>query len=481
MAASARLEPVSTKLIEELYADAAFASFRCEREARTARVFGDDEHMTLFAPFALFLAATLEPAPPPNCAIGSYALTGGEFVDIAPAAGTDLRWRKPDGTTGALSRDADGRWVSTLGWTGRADGVDVTFDCAGGAIRFGGQRGERIDFDVTETRFDVDGASLAGRLVMPRGKGPVPVVVLVHGAERVSAREAYALQRMFPAVGIGAFVYDKRGVGGSSGQYTHDYATLATDAVAAAREARRLGGARVARLGYQAGSQGGWVAPLASRIEPVDFLIVGFGLAVSPAAAERELIAADLVRAGFVRDANSKANEIAHALEVIIDSNFQTGYDELAAIKTRYGNEPWFRHIRGSAAAIMLGMTEEAMRREGPALAPNISLYYDPMPVLRHLDTPQLWILGGDDVVAPAQETSRRLGGLARAGRPITAAIFAEADHGMYLYETGPDGARVSTRAPEGYFAMMRDFILTGRTDGKYGARIIDGTADQAP
>lgn len=435
--------------------------------------------MSLFAPFALFLAATLQSAPESNCAIGSYALAGGEIVDIAPAAGADLRWRKPNGTTGALSPAPDGRWLSTLGWTGRADGIDVTFDCPGGEISFGGKRGERIDFEVTETRFEVDGASLAGRLVMPKGKSHVPVVVLVHGAERTSAREAYALQRMFPAVGIGAFVYDKRGVGGSSGQYTHDYATLATDAVAAAREARRLGGARVARLGYQAGSQGGWVAPLASHIEPVDFLIVGFGLAVSPAAAERELITADLTRAGIGADAVSKANEISHALEVIIDSNFQTGYDELAAVKARYGSEPWFRQVRGSAAAIMLGMTEEAMRRDGPALVPNISLYYDPMPVLQHLGTPQLWILGDDDVVAPPQETSRRLGRLARAGRPITTAIFAGADHGMYLYETGPDGSRLSTREPEGYFAMMRDFILTGRTGRKFGARIIDGPTDQ--
>lgn len=49
----------------------------------------------------------------------------------------------------------------------------------------------------------------------------------------------------------------------------------------------------------------------------------------------------------------------------------------------------------------------------------------------------------------------------------------------MYLYETGPDGSRLSTREPEGYFAMMRDFILTGRTGRKFGARIIDGPTDQ--
>ena len=98
--------------------------------------------------------------------------------------------------------------------------------CRRDAINFDNVPGERINFEVAETRFDVEGAELAGRLVMPGGTWPVPVVVLVHGAESTSARDVYALQRMFPAAGIGAFVYDKRGTGDFSGVYTHDYLTL---------------------------------------------------------------------------------------------------------------------------------------------------------------------------------------------------------------------------------------------------------------
>ena len=412
----------------------------------------------------LALALLLQAAAPPpasqpeDCAVGSYSLDAGGFVDIAPSNG-QLRWRRPDGTTGALA-ETRGQWTSTLGWTKRPDGIAVSFDCARGTLMFDGRRGKRIRFDVIETRFQVDGASLAGRLVMPHGKGEVPVVVLVHGAERASARDSYELQRMFPAAGIGAFVYDKRGTGGSDGQYTHDYATLATDAIAALREARRLAGGRASRIGYQAGSQGGWVAPLAARIEPVDFVIVSFGLAVSPAAGERELVKDELARAGFGPDAAAKAMEINAAVEAVIDSNFQGGYDRLAEVRARFGGEPWFKHVRGSFIGILLGMSEQQLRRDGPAIAPNISLYYDPMPVLGNLGTPQLWALGADDVVAPPGETARRLVALKGSGRPITTAIFAGADHGMYLYEVAADGERVSTRAPEGYFPMMRDFIF---------------------
>jgi len=378
-----------------------------------------------------------------------------------------------DGTTGALTQDADGVWTSTMGWSGRADGTQVYFDCSRDAIRFDDVPGARIDFDVTETRFEVEGAELTGRLVMPQGTEPVPVVVLIHGAESTSARDAYALQRMFPAAGIGAFVYDKRGTGGSSGEYTHDYLTLAIDAIAAVHEARSLGGDRVLRIGYQAGSQGGWVAPLAAKIEPIDFIIVGFGLAVSPLRAERELIALDMTRNGYGPDIVDKAMEVADAVDAIVVSNFQSGYDELAAVRLRYETEAWLGEVHGSITAMLLETPPETMKANGPKLVPSIPFYYDPMPVLRHLDVPQLWILGGDDIVAPARETSRRLAALAKSGRPITTAIFSGADHGIYEYEIGADGTRVSTRAPAGYFQMMRDFILKGRIAGDYGAEIL--------
>lgn len=48
-------------------------------------------------------------------------------------------------------------------------------------------------------------------------------------------------------------------------------------------------------------------------------------------------------------------------------------------------------------------------------------------------------------------------------GRPITLALFPHADHGIYAYETATDGTRLSTRDPDGHFAMMRDFIRCAR------------------
>ena len=414
--------------------------------------------------FALLCAASLQAAAaatPDAACVGTYRLHDGRDVDLALSGQTGYRWRTADGRSGKLEPAPDGGWASTLGWTGRPDGHRVELDgCADGRLSFDGSAGERIAFDTIDTRFDVQGATLAGRLVLPPGDGPVPVVVLVHGAERNSARDDYALQRLFPAAGIGAFVYDKRGTGASGGHYTHDYLVLATDAIAAAREARRLAGARAASIGYQAGSQGGWVAPLAARIEPVDFVVVSFGLAVSPLEEDRAAVVLDMERHGFGPDALAGAMEVVDATAEILRSGFRDGHDALARVRDRHGDAPWFRHVRGNATFFLLEKTEAELREVGPGLFPGIPLDYDPMPVLRNLRVPQLWLLGGQDIDAPHEETERRLRQLAGEGMPIDVVVYPDAEHGMYEFELAPDGTRLSTQQPPGYFAAMRDFIL---------------------
>src|SRR5262249_6882616 len=145
-----------------------------------------------------------------------------------------LRWRMTDGTSGLLTLASDGQWDSSSGWTERADGKRARLDaCTAGTLVFDHQEGRRVPLDTREVVFRSGEVELAGRLVLPPGAGPVPIVVLVHGSEDSSGRDFYAEQRLFPALGIGAFVYDKRGTGASRGSYTHDYPVLAGDSAAA--------------------------------------------------------------------------------------------------------------------------------------------------------------------------------------------------------------------------------------------------------
>jgi uncharacterized protein len=427
-----------------------------------------------------FLAILLVPAlvradPVGDCHIGVYRLADKSLVDLAPSDGDTLRWRRFDGATGALHPGKNGRWTSTYGWTGRADGKAIELgDCGSSAISFDGQPGRRLALDTTETRFQGRGVELAGRLVLPKGHARAPIVVLLHGSEMDSARDFYFLQRLLPAEGVGVFVYDKRGTGGSGGQYSQDFDLLADDSVAAMREARRLAGKRAGRVGYQGGSQGGWVAPLAANRAPVDFVVISFGLAVSVLDEDQQEVALEMKLAGHGPEDTAKALQVASAAEAVMESGFTDGFARFDALRAQYRGEPWYKDLHGNLTRFLLPYDETELRKRGAALAAwRTPLRYDPMPTLRADTTPQLWILGQDDLDAPSAETSRRIQSLGQAGRPFTLALFPHAEHGLTEFETAPSGERLSTRYAPGYFAMMRDYILTGTLKGPYGAAVV--------
>jgi uncharacterized protein len=430
---------------------------------------------------ALLLPFLACASPMGDCHKGAYRLGDSSIIDIAPSEGDTLRWRRFDGTTGALHPQSGG-WNSTLGWTDRPDGKEVSFGaCEAGEIHFNGLAGHRVDFDVTETTFHSRDVDLAGRLILPKGRGSVPIVVLVHGSEDNSARDFNALQRLLPAEGVGAFVYDKRGTGASAGKYTQDFNVLADDAAAAMREARRIAGRRTGRTGYQGGSQGGWVVPLAAMRLPVDFAIVSFGLAVSPIDEDQQEVALEMRLKGHNAEEIAKALEVADAAEVVIASAFTTGFERFDMVRAKYRNEPWYKDLHGNYTYLLLPYDEAELREKGKAYIFGTPWHYDPMPTLRAVNTAQLWILGDDDLEAPSAETSRLIKTLIAAGRPITLALYPGAEHGMTEFETRPDGERISTRFSAGYFAMMRDFARTGRLSGLYGSSVITRPVPNRP
>lgn len=422
---------------------------------------------TMCGLMAILFAATAgaaEKTAAPDCHAGAYRLDNGSIVDVMPAQPGTLRWRRLNGRTGQLTWQ-DGSWRSTLGWTGRPNGTTVSFGgCGEGRIVFDGQPGRALQFDVTNTTFVSHGLTLRGRLVLPRGEGPVPIVVEVHGSENYSGVDRYHVQNMFPANGIGVFVYDKRGTGGSQGKYTQDFDVLSDDAVAAMAHAYQLAGRRVSRIGFHGGSQAGWVAPLAaSKSAQAQFVAVNFGMAVTPLDEDSGQVELDLRKAGYGNDVVAASREITDAAAEVVTSHGQRGWERVEQAKAKYAREPWWPKIQGEFTGTIIHHTRQEIEAKAAELDQGTSWTYDPMPVLRNLGKPQLWVLAGADREAPPAETRRRLRKLANEGVDLTLAEFPNTDHGIYEFETQPNGERVETRAAEGYYRMQIDWIKTGR------------------
>lgn len=403
-----------------------------------------------------------------QCHAGVYRLDDDSVVAVNGVSEPgQLRWRRIDGQSGLLKRTDNGSWISTLGWTNRADGIDIDFgDCKQARMSFDGHTGEKLEFAITDTMFASGDVNLRGRLVMPQGRSPVPVVVEVHGSETTSAVDLNYMQQLFPAQGIGVFVYDKRGTGKSSGSYTQNFQQLSDDASNALREAQRLAGHRAGRVGFRGASQGGWVAPLAASKTPAaQFVLVAFGLADDVLAEDRNQVALDLRRAGFGDASVANAREVTDATAAIVSSHGARGWEQLDAARAKYDKTAWWPAMTGEFSGMIAKHTREEVEAMAPKLDVSPSWDYDPMPVLSGLAIPQLWILAANDVEAPPEETKRRLRALASEDKPITAVEFPGTDHSIVEFTTNSDNQRVGTRYAEGYLRMQTDWIRDGQLD----------------
>jgi pimeloyl-ACP methyl ester carboxylesterase len=196
-------------------------------------------------------------------------------------------------------------------------------------------------------------------------------------------------------------------------------------------------------------------------------------LAVSVIDEDQEEVVLEMRLKGHTQEEISKALEVASAAEAVFESGFTKGFERLDAVRAKYRNEPWYKDVHGNYTHFILPYTAAGAREKFKDSLPGTPFRYDPMPTLRAVKTPQLWILGEDDLEAPSAETSRRIKTLIVEGKPITLALFPHAEHGMTDYEIASNGERVSTRYAPGYFAMIRDFARNGRLSGSYGSSAV--------
>jgi len=120
-----------------------------------------------------------------------------------------------------------------------------------------------------EVRIVSHGDTLAASLILPAGKGPFPAAVIVHGSGSSPRANPWTKAYVEALVerGVAVLYPDKRGSGGSQGDWQKaSFAILADDALAALDrllEEPRIDAERVGLIGF---SQGGDIVPLAATL-----------------------------------------------------------------------------------------------------------------------------------------------------------------------------------------------------------------------
>ena len=389
------------------------------------------------------------------CPTGAYRAKTGDFVVISPG--------RPDDPGTARYTFRDGR-------RGKVGDPGGPASCSDDIAMVTGEPWPLVTTTEQISSFTSDGAQLRGKLIEPAGAGPRPLVVMVHGSERTSAVTSSIYPYFLVAQGISVFVYDKRGTGGSEGEYTQNFELLGDDAAAALTAARKLAVGRFDRAGFFGGSQGGWVAPLAATRSQADFVAVGYGLVASPVEEDREQMMSEAREAGYGADVAADIDALSAATDTLVSSHFARGFERLEALRRRFAGRPWAARIEGEYSGDMLRSSDADLRRIGQARFDNLELiwHYDAVAVLRELRVPQLWVLAADDREAPIAATRKALADLKPASGQIDVYLFPDTDHGMFEFETLSDGSRKNTRITDGYFRLLGDWIKGSET-GRYG------------
>ena len=129
-------------------------------------------------------------------------------------------------------------------------------------------------------------------------------------------------------------------------------------------------------------------------------------------------------------------------------SNLTKGFQGFEDARVKYHDAPWFSAVHGNYTYRMLPLSVEALKANRASFVLGTPWRYDPMATLQASKTPQLWVLGEDDLLAPSAETARPILALRDAGHDFTLAMFPHAGHGVMEYE--PFGAGGARRNPSG-------------------------------
>jgi pimeloyl-ACP methyl ester carboxylesterase len=236
-----------------------------------------------------------------------------------------------------------------------------------------------------------DRVTIAATLYKPVGGGPFPVAVIIPGSGEQSRAmweyrsHVYGLVRR----GIAALIYDKRGVGQSSGSLaTADFKDLARDALIAVDSLRERSDIDTNKIGLYGISQGGWIAAVAGRkSKKLAFVVFMEGPAVSTWEQELNGVEYTMRAEGYSPAAIDSALEYTRLY-----------FDAVESRKKWKKLVPWLAKVEKSKWAEYV---QKPLRQDDVDMVWWKVNEYDPANDLSGLHSSALAIFGADDTRVP--------------------------------------------------------------------------------
>ncbi len=300
-------------------------------------------------------------------------------------------------------------------------------------------------FDERDITFTSGAVTLAGSLLLPQTGTSLPAVVFLHGSGAEGRWASRFLADQFARRGIAALIFDKRGVGGSSGdwrQATPD--DLAADGAAAVARLRQEPRIDPARIGLHGHSQGGTLAPLvAARAPGIAFVIASAAAGLPTDSTELFSLLNSVLP--LARSAEDSSGARAYASELVAVAYHGRPRTRLDSLAVTLRDRPWFFPVPSADAAYW--SFSAAFAR------------YRALEWWARIRVPVLLIYGAKDQRVPAAESAARIAAALRnAGNAdVTVRILPGADHTFRL-PPGPSGWPVT--APD-YVANLLDWLAT--------------------
>lgn len=285
------------------------------------------------------------------------------------------------------------------------------------------RRARRVEIVQHQIEAESGDALIRGTLLLPPGTGPHSVAIIVGGSSWVVRSDCVQDARLLLGMGMGVFIYDRRGCGKSTGVELCTFAQSADDTNALAKVLRNHPDVRPDGVGTFGRSRGGWTAPLAAARGEAAFVIMVSGAAISPLRTQESYRLGQMRAAGYGDGALRDAKRYLDLLWATAESD--QAWSAYAIERERIMEKGWWKFLGGPDVR-----DSDVFRWQ------TLNYRYDPREALTTLRCPLLAIYGErDDNITPGENVPalREATRDAPAGR-VTIAVLPDADHGLRAF-----------------------------------------------